>query len=222
MVIKYHIIFCLVVVAMSIPCNDSFADSGAYPTVGGVWREQLVYDPVFDIMYDPAFVRFPPEPPQIDHCQDHDHLAAQSFTYAHIRKGQTEYYWIDGWLRLVPDGPGDWPTMFVADFSGGEIVILHGADCRVTCAKCNFTTDEPIRRAGYQDGITDEIAAELLRSAIKTELRAFGGKKALLKRIDAPGIDDAPGQKKQPVVISKQYPLIRAELERLRAGAKTQ
>src|ERR1035437_8790404 len=194
---------------MIILCDASIADSSTYPSVGGVWREQLLYEPIFDRMYDPAFVRFPPAPPQIDHCKDSYQRADQAFTYAHIRKGQIDYYWIDGWLRFIPDGPGDWPTMFVGDYSGGEVAMMHGADCRVTCGKCNFTTDQGVRSEGYKNGITDDIAAELLRAAIKTEIRAFGGRNALLKRIDAPITDAVPGQKSQPVVISKQYPLIR-------------
>lgn len=124
-------------------------------------------------------------------------------------------------MKYIPDGPGNWPTMFVADYSSGVIVVLHDRDCRVTCGHCAFTTDGRIRSDGYKAGITDEIAAELLRAAIRTEIRAFGGRDALLKRIDAPGSDDPPGQKKQPVVVSKQYPLLRAELERLRDDAKT-
>jgi hypothetical protein len=50
---------------------------------------------------------------------------------------------------------------------------------------------------------------------------AAGGRNALLKLIDAPITDDVSDQKRQPVVISKQYPLIRAALERLRHDAKT-
>lgn len=217
---KHCVIFILVFVTIIILCGSSMADSGRYPPAGGVWREKLLSEPVFDIPYDPAFVHFPPAPAQIDHCEDIHHQADQSFTYAHINKNRTDYYWVDGWMKYTPDGPGDWPTMFVADYSGGVIVVLHGTDCRVTCGHCAFTTDERIRSFGLEDGITDEIAAELLQAAIKTEIRAFGGKDALLKRIDAPRHYDAPGQKRQPLVISKQYPLIRAALERLRADAK--
>ena len=178
----------------------------------------MLYEPVFSILYDPTRVIFDPTPIWFDKCDglvEANQMADQSFIFAHVSYDATEYYWIDGWQKYTPDGPGNWPQMFVPDISGGAIVTQRGTDCRATCAMCNFTTNERVRSIGLRAGITDDIAAKLLHAAIETEARAFGGKRALLKRIDDWAISHSLGEE-QKMVISEQYPLVRREVDHLR------
>src|SRR5665213_4606289 len=92
----------LALAVVAAPWSYSIADPAAYPQKEDERRTPFLYDPVFDIIYDPAVVHFEPAPPRVEQCADLAGQVGRSFIFAHVTKGGTDYYWLDGWLTLVP------------------------------------------------------------------------------------------------------------------------
>ena len=215
---KSVVVFIIIMITTILFHNLLHAETPKGSSTHVLKMSSHLFDPVFALSYDPRKTTFQPAPDRIYHCGDLNYLKYKLFVFADVIDNAKEYYWIDGWIKEYPDRPDPGPGEFVAMMDPGIVVIFENARCEVTCA-CFLAYDERSHEITKRDGITDELGAALIREATNREIRAFGGRKRLLEKIDA--AYKAAADKKMdgyPKNDDGWHPLIRDELKRLRSG----
>jgi hypothetical protein len=209
--------FLAVLLATIVSCGLLHAATSKDPSTNFPKGSPHLLDPVFALSYDPSKTKFLSAPYRIYHCGDLRNFKYKLFVFADVFNNGKEYYWLDGWIKVFPDRPDPGGGKFDAMMDPGILVISENSRCEVTCP-CFLAYDEQSQEIAKRDGITDELAAALIRDAIDREISAFGGRNRLLDKIDAAYRTAADKRiDGYPKSDDGWHPLIRNELKRLRS-----
>lgn len=145
-----------------------------------------ILDPLFGIPMAWGSVPFDKVPDPVYSC---DQLRDQPHGYLFLfgsttREGVT-YLLIDGWERVKNDDASKSTAHFEQDVTATIVVVKNGQCTGTISDGYAWSTNQRERSIAISKyGISDEVAAALLGDGCERAIRAFGGARPFLKKLD--------------------------------------
>jgi hypothetical protein len=148
---------------------------------------------VFGIEFDANNVRFDVVPASVlKECSELRNHYVEAWVYGHLKTEDTEYFIVDGYVKIESeDHPGTFTTV---QEDGSFVIELRAGKCLVDPSPYVFFPElvaqgkNPKPKIQVTDQVLDAIWTELLQRYAK----AFGGKRAFLRRIQKINREDLP------------------------------
>jgi hypothetical protein len=168
-----------------------------------------MFEPLFGMQYLPTEIKFEPAPNVVYRCKDLMAPRRILFLFGKAAKGNIDFYYVSGLIEVVRDARSAGGDTFEAENDDGIIVVVSPDGCRDIGAGYAWSLDERDRRLAEKIGITDRLVSALLTDAVDREVKAFGGVKSFLSKLEATGVDE-----------SKLQPQLREKLSVIRKKTK--